>query len=86
MSVPLEGFTAFQLSRYSEYCGWTLARSHAKSGDAAMISGYLGKNDSFANAISDFAVAYADQTEKDHAALVNAVRKGRIKALIEEEK
>ena len=63
-----------------------LAHAHAKSGDAALISGYLGKSDSFDQAIGEFALAYADQNEKDHAALVAAVKAGRIKALVEEEK
>ena len=70
---------------YAELCGWTLARAHAKSGDAATISGYLGKGDQFDEAMGAFAIAYADQTEKDYAVLVNAERSGRIKALIEED-
>jgi hypothetical protein len=58
-----------------------LARAHAKSGDAATISGYLGRSDSFDVAVGQFAVAYADQTEQDHAALDQARRSGRIQAL-----
>ncbi len=84
-SVPLEGFSAGQLQRYAEFCGWALARAHAKSGDAATISGYLGKGDQFDQALGNFAVAYADQTEQDYAALVKAERAGRIEALIEED-
>jgi len=84
MSLPVEGASAIQLKRYADYCGWTLARAHAKSGDAAAISGYLGKNETFDQALGDFALVYADQNEKDHAALVEAVRSGRVKALIEE--
>jgi uncharacterized protein (DUF2252 family) len=83
-SVPLEGATALQLDRYAEICGWILARAHAKSGDSATISGYLGKTDNFDLAIGKFAVAYADQTERDHAALVKAVRAGRVEVLEEE--
>jgi len=83
-SVPVEGVSAVQLKRYAEVCGWTLARAHAKSGDAATISGYLGKGDNFDQAIGAFALAYADQTEQDHAALVEAVRSGRLEALVEE--
>ena len=64
-------------------CGWTLARAHAKSGDAATISGYLGKGDTFDRAMGAFALAYADQTRNDHAALVKAIRSGRIEALQE---
>ena len=85
MSVPIEGVSANQLKRYAEVCGQVLARAHAKSGDAASISGYLGKNDAFDEALGDFAVAYADQTEQDHAALVEAVNAGRLQVLVEEE-
>lgn len=84
MSFPIEGMTAVQLKRYAAACGWTLARAHAKSGDAATISGYLGKGDNFDQAIGAFALAYTDQTEQDHAALVEAVRSGRLEALVEE--
>ncbi|WP_454742955.1 DUF2252 family protein [Cupriavidus necator] len=85
MSFPVEGMAPVQFNRYAEVCGWTLARAHAKSGDATTISGYLGKGDTFDQAIGAFALAYADQTEHDHAALVRAVRTGRVEALIEEE-
>jgi hypothetical protein len=80
-SVPLEGVRADQLARYADVCGWVLARSHAKGGDAAMISGYLGKSDAFDQALGKFALAYADQTEKDHATLVEAAKSGRVKAV-----
>lgn len=83
-SLPVEGFSAVQLKRYADVCGWTLARAHAKSGDAATISGYLGKGDTFDQALGEFSLAYADQTEQDHAALVEAVRSGRLEALVEE--
>jgi uncharacterized protein (DUF2252 family) len=83
-SLPIEGVSAVQLQRYAEFCGWTLARAHAKSGDAATISGYLGKGDQFDLAMGEFAIAYADQTERDHAALVDAVKTGRVEALVEE--
>jgi type 1 glutamine amidotransferase len=73
------------MKRYAELCGWTLARAHAKSGDAATISGYLGKSDTFDQAIGEFSMAYADQTVRDHAALVAAVKAGRIEALVEED-
>jgi uncharacterized protein (DUF2252 family) len=84
MSFPVEGCTAAQLNRYAEVCGWTLARAHAKAGDATIISGYLGKNDTFDQALAKFSLAYADQTVRDHAALVEAVRSGRLEALVEE--
>ena len=84
-SLPIEELSIGQMKRYAEFCGMTLARAHAKSGDAALISGYLGKTDTFDAAIGDFALAYADQTERDHAALVAAARAGRIGALVEED-
>jgi uncharacterized protein (DUF2252 family) len=84
-SLPIEGVSAVQLQRYAEFCGWTLARAHAKSGDAATISGYLGKGDQFDLALGEFAIAYAEQTEQDHAALVEAVKTGRVEALVEED-
>jgi uncharacterized protein (DUF2252 family) len=84
-SVPLEAMTPPDLADYAEYCGWALARAHAKGGDAAQISGYLGKGDAFDRALAAFADAYADQTERDHAALVAAVRSGRLHAQEEKE-
>ena len=65
---------------YAHMCGWTLARAHARSGDRIAIASYMGKSDAFDNAIADFSVAYADQNERDHQALVDAVKSGRIKA------
>ncbi|MCQ8102579.1 DUF2252 domain-containing protein [Methylomonas sp. SURF-2] len=85
MSVPIEGATLQQCNIYAELCGWTLARAHARSGDAATISGYLGKSDRFDRAIGEFAVAYAEQNQRDYAVLVDAVNSGRVKALIEED-
>ncbi len=63
---------------YVGLCGWTLARAHARSGDPAQISGYLGTSDLFDRAIASFAQAYADQTERDYDALVAAARSGRV--------
>lgn len=85
MTAPIEGITTTQIQLYAGLCGWTLARAHAKSGDAATISGYLGKGDEFDEAMGAFAIAYADQIEQDHAALVKAVRDRRIGALSEDE-
>jgi uncharacterized protein (DUF2252 family) len=85
MSFPVEAMSTVQVKRYAELCGSVLARAHAKSGDAAKISGYLGKSDAFDQAIGEFSLAYADQTVCDHAALVAAVTKGRVKALVEED-
>ncbi|MCY1395218.1 hypothetical protein D3C76_429430 [compost metagenome] len=85
MSAPIEGVCAARMKMYAEWCGQTLARAHAKSGDAALISGYLGKTDSFDQAIGKFSIAYANQNAKDHAALLAAEKSGRIQALREEE-
>jgi Uncharacterized protein conserved in bacteria (DUF2252) len=63
---------------YTALCGWALALAHAKSGDPAMLAGYLGKGGVIDEAIARFAAAYADQTERDHAALAAAARQGRI--------
>jgi hypothetical protein len=65
---------------YSAICGWALARAHARTGDAATIAGYLGKNEVFDEAITRFSAAYADQTERDYTALLKAIRAGRIRA------
>jgi hypothetical protein len=66
------------LADYGGWCGWALARAHAKSGDAAEISGYLGKSSKFDDAIADFAMAYADQNEQDYQAMLKAIRAGKI--------
>jgi uncharacterized protein (DUF2252 family) len=68
------------LAHYARACGWALARAHKRSGDAAMLSGYMGTSDAFEDAMTGFAHAYAQQNEADHAALVAAVRRGRVKA------
>ncbi|HEY4309020.1 MAG TPA: DUF2252 domain-containing protein [Pirellulales bacterium] len=83
-SIPLDDAEVTGLGRYAAICGWSLARAHAKGGDAATISGYLGGSEKFDEAISKFALAYADQTERDHAALVEAKRTGRIEVIEEE--
>jgi uncharacterized protein (DUF2252 family) len=85
ISTPVEGLSPGQLARYAQVCGTVLARAHARSGDAAAISGYLGKSDTFDEAIGEFSMGYADQTVRDHAALAAAVKQGRIKALVEED-
>jgi len=59
---------------YCRFCGWALARAHARSGDSAQISGYLGRSDTFDRALAAFAEKYADQTERDHAAFVAALQ------------
>jgi uncharacterized protein (DUF2252 family) len=79
-SADIEGMTWESMNEYARLCGWTLARAHARSGDRIAISAYLGSAPVFEEAIADFAVAYADQNERDHAAMTRAIRTGRIKA------
>jgi uncharacterized protein (DUF2252 family) len=68
------------LTAYGEICGWTLAKAHARSGDASVIAGYLGSGDAFDRAMAPFAEDYADQNELDYAAFRRAVDNGRIQA------
>jgi uncharacterized protein (DUF2252 family) len=79
----VEIFDSRALADYGEWCGWALARAHAKSGDAAMISGYLGNSTRFDDAVSNFAIAYADQNERDYHALLDAIRAGKIEVFQE---
>ena len=81
LSAVMETMEPETLRAYAKLCGWTLARAHARSGDASMISGYLGNSDVFDEAVAKFAVAYADQTESDHRSLRKAVRDGRLEAV-----
>ena len=77
-SVPIEMMVPSGMGVYARLCGWTLARAHARSGDRVAIAAYLGGKDVFDAAIADFAVAYADQNERDYAALRAAADAGRI--------
>jgi len=83
VGVQVELLTPGVMIQYAEICGWTLARAHARSGSPAQISGYLGKSDAFDKAVAAFSVAYADQSERDHAILKKAVRAGRVEAVME---
>ena len=74
LSVDISTLIEGGFIEYSKFCGWALARAHARSGDPAMISGYLGKKDVFDQAIAAFAETYADQTERDHATLVAHIK------------
>ena len=76
----VELFSASDMLDYPTLCGWTLARAHARSGDPAMIAGYVGKSDVFDKAVAAFSKAYADQAEQDHAVFEKAIRQGRIEA------
>jgi uncharacterized protein (DUF2252 family) len=84
ISAIIEGWDADLLRAYGRVCGWALARAHARSGDAAKISGYLGSSATFDDAICEFAVDYADQNQRDYRAFVRAVRQKRLKAIIQQ--
>jgi uncharacterized protein (DUF2252 family) len=79
-SVNLDVMTEPGFATYARLCGRVLARAHARSGDAATIGGYLGRRPTFDEAVAVFAGAYSHQTERDHAALVDAVRSGQVAA------
>ena len=79
-SADVDTMTPSLMTAYSRICGATLARAHARSGDRIAIASYLGTSDVFDRAIADFSVAYADQNERDYAALVEAVNAGRLEA------
>jgi uncharacterized protein (DUF2252 family) len=79
-SAEVETLDALGLELYAKACGWTLARAHARSGDEIEIAAYLGAGDSFDQAIARFSDAYADQNERDHAALLAAIKSGRLEA------
>ncbi|MGZ4433313.1 MAG: DUF2252 domain-containing protein [Trebonia sp.] len=79
-SIDIDNMIPNGLRLYGELCGWTLARAHARSGDRIAIASYLGGGDVFDRAIAAFSAAYADQNERDHAALAAAAASGRIKA------
>jgi uncharacterized protein (DUF2252 family) len=79
-SVEIETLPPEGLEIYGRVCGWALARAHARSGDRIAIGAYLGKGDSFDNAIADFSERYADQNELDYAALADAAKSGRVEA------
>ncbi|MFO0993102.1 MAG: DUF2252 domain-containing protein [Hyphomicrobiales bacterium] len=83
LSAIIEGFDGPTLKTYAEACAWALARAHARSGDAALISGYIGSSEELDEAICEFAVDYADQNELDHAAFVKAARSGKIKVQLD---
>jgi uncharacterized protein (DUF2252 family) len=86
LSPMVEIFGQAEMDIFATWCGKALALSHARSGNSAMISGYLGKSDVMDKALGAFSVAYADQNEKDHAALARAVRTGKVAAVFEEDR
>jgi hypothetical protein len=83
VTAIIEDWDARTLRGYGKLCAWALARAHARSGDAAMIAGYMGSNSTFDDAVCEFAVEYADQNQRDYRAFIKAVREGRIKVISE---
>jgi uncharacterized protein (DUF2252 family) len=79
-SADIDAMPTEEMRLYAEACGWTLARAHARSGDRMTIAGYLGGGDTFDRALAEFSESYADQSEADYQALVEAVRTKRVKA------
>jgi hypothetical protein len=82
-SVPIELMLPQGMTMYARLCGWTLARAHARSGDRIALAAYLGGSAKFDQAIADFAETYADQNERDYAALQTAVKEGKVEATTE---
>jgi uncharacterized protein (DUF2252 family) len=80
-SAVVESMTPVSLGLYAQFCGETLARAHARSGDPVAIAAYLGTKDRFDRAIVDFSERYADQNERDYDAFCAAIRSGRLEAL-----
>ncbi|HSS35154.1 MAG TPA: DUF2252 domain-containing protein [Patescibacteria group bacterium] len=79
-SAVVEVMTIDDLATWGQLCGWGLARGHARTGEPAAIAAYLGADNAIDHALADFGAAYADQTEKDHAALLAAIKSGRVAA------
>lgn len=86
IKFAVETFGRLEMDLFAEWCGYSLALSHARSGDVHLISGYMGKGDKFEEALAAFSVAYADQNEKDHATLKRAIRNGKVEAVFEKAK
>jgi hypothetical protein len=84
LSPMVETFGPTEMTLFAGWCGRALALSHARSGNSAALSGYMGKSDALDQALAAFSIAYANQNEKDHAALDRAIRKGTVTAVFEE--
>lgn len=80
ISADTAAMRSSDMARYAGLCAWTLARAHARSGDSVAIASYLGSSDVFDRAIAEFAEAYADQNDRDYAALLDAIRTRRVQA------
>ena len=80
-TILVETMSPVMLGFYAGICGWTLARAHARSGDAVTLAAYLGKSDKFDRSITDFSVRYADQNERDYETFTKAIRSGHLEAV-----
>jgi uncharacterized protein (DUF2252 family) len=84
MSVVIEDWDTGMLRQYARMCAHALARAHARSGDAAMMAGYMGSGQTFDDAVAEFATEYSSQNRRDYREFVRAIREGRIEATIED--
>jgi uncharacterized protein (DUF2252 family) len=79
----VENFSSTDMITFAEWCGWTLARAHSRDGEPAVIGGYLGKSEVFDEAIAAFAIAYANQAERDYEFVRKAASKGKLEVVVE---
>jgi uncharacterized protein (DUF2252 family) len=84
MSVVIEDWDTGMLRQYARMCAHALARAHARSGDAAMMAGYMGSGQTFDDAVAEFATEYSSQNRRDYREFVRAIREGRVEATIED--
>jgi len=80
-SADVSSMGPFSFGLYAGHCGWALARAHARTGDSVGIHGYIGTSERFGEAIADWATVYADQTQRDHAALLAAIARGTVRGI-----
>ena len=83
LSAIIEDWDTAMLRQYARMCAHALARAHARSGDAAMISGYMGSGQTFDDAVGEFAIEYSDQNRSDYRSFVRAIRAGKIEVIVE---
>jgi len=79
-SAVVESMSPAVMTVYAEMCGWTLARAHARSGDPVVVDAYLGSDDGFVDAVTDFSLGYAKQNRDDYEAFLDAIASGRLEA------
>lgn len=80
VKIAVEAFSPKEMLAYAQKCGWALARAHSRSGDAAVLAGYIGKNSAVPDAVTEFARNYAEQNERDYKRFLEAIDSGRIEA------